>query len=158
MPFDGMDFADAAILRAARDGIAVRKRWTQLRLDIMLPSGRAHCVEGWIREVGAPSDDVVRIVARYLFPQLPWHRRAAVAGAYGDLPRAHAVVAFQDTFWRRHETVVGLFDRALARLNPQGHDPRIGSFRGYRGADDARRIATLSVFPTGVGSGPSRSP
>jgi hypothetical protein len=133
MPFDGQEFADAAILRAARDGIAVRERWTQLRLDITLPSGRAHCVEGWIREVGVPPDDVVRIVARYLFPQLPWHRRAAVAGAYGDWPRAQAVVAFQDTFWRRHATVVRLFDRALAQFNPQSGGPS-GAQKGHGGA------------------------
>jgi hypothetical protein len=43
MPFDGLEFADAAILRAARDGIALRERWTQGRLSVArVLGGRAH--------------------------------------------------------------------------------------------------------------------
>ncbi|HEY6457418.1 MAG TPA: hypothetical protein VIY90_19245 [Steroidobacteraceae bacterium] len=121
MPFDGIEFADAAILRAARNGIAVRERWTQLRASIQLSSGPAHCVIGWIEVAGASSAaDVDRIVACHLYPELPWHRRVGSdVGTIGD-PRVAAVIAFQDAWWRRHATVVRLFDRALARLNPQG--------------------------------------
>jgi hypothetical protein len=116
MPFDGTDFADAAILRTARDGIAVRERWTQGRLSVtQVLGGRAHCAMGWIAEAGASSAaDNERIMTRYLFPELPWHRRMGL----GWPPMA--VVEFNDAPWRRHATVVRLFDRALARLNPQG--------------------------------------
>lgn len=124
MPFDGQDFTDAAILCAARNGIAVRERWTQGRASIQLPSGPAHCVMGWIEVAGASSPaEIERIVACHLYPELPWHRRVgSYVGTIGD-PRVAAVIKFQDTWWRRHTTVVRLFDRALARLNLHGHDP-----------------------------------
>jgi hypothetical protein len=114
MPFDGTDFgSDAAILRAARDGIADPERWCQGALLEHRPGGTARCVEGWILQFAA--GNVVPLVSRYLFPELPWHLRHGMAQFDQD-SRAFAVVRFQDTAWRRHAAVVALFDRAIARL------------------------------------------
>lgn len=112
MPFDGTEFgSDAAIVRAARDGIADPERWCQGRLD----DGPAHCVEGWLLAAGARSGDVVvRLVSELLFPELPWCHRVCVVNSMQS--RAQRVVSYQDAPHRRHAAVVALFDRALARL------------------------------------------
>ena len=112
MPFDGTDFgSDAAILRAARDGIADPERWCQGRLN----DGPAHCVEGWLLAVGARSDVAMRIASEHLFPALPLRQRCGV-GVHSAEGRAQTVVHYQDRRRRKHAAVVAMFDRAIARL------------------------------------------
>ncbi len=111
MPFDGRDFLDAEILQRARDGIAARERWAQGHATI----GDSHCAVGWLMEATGSrlweDPEVERLVATYLLPELPrrWRRQIAFG------PARAVVGCYQDRPWRRHATVVRLFDRALAR-------------------------------------------
>jgi len=97
---------DLAILRDARDGISCLEHWGKGERRTLTMG----CATDWVMKVTpAMSERGYLPVVTRLYEALPRSWRL------GHVSPWNAVIAFNDTSWRRHRRIVKMFDDAIAR-------------------------------------------